>query len=129
MLLIWLLGLLWFSNDNDTCVCKGYLSGVNISITFFFWRQHPLKLEYKLLGDGWKLFVNNFVEKIFLLCTSCRYILLFSYIFFFIVEYYFQCKSVTKKKKILLKRKKTLSESDEQIQLFGKLAIFRCAEF
>ena len=36
MLLIWLLGLFWFSNDTDTCACKGFICDVNISITFLF---------------------------------------------------------------------------------------------
>ena len=30
ILLIWLLGLLWFSNDSDTCACKGCLCDINI---------------------------------------------------------------------------------------------------
>ena len=29
--------LIWFSNDSDTCACKGCLCDVNISITFLFW--------------------------------------------------------------------------------------------
>ena len=36
ILLIWLLGLLWFSNDGDTCACKGCLCNVNIFRTFLF---------------------------------------------------------------------------------------------
>ena len=36
ILLIWLLGLLWFSNDSDTCAYKGCLCDVNIFRTILF---------------------------------------------------------------------------------------------
>ena len=37
IILIWLLGLLLFSSDSDTCACKGCLCDVNIFRTFLFW--------------------------------------------------------------------------------------------
>ena len=73
--------LIWFSNDSNTCAWKGYLCDVDTSIIFLFWTWHLLKFEHEPLGDGWKLFAKNFGEKIFLLCTCCRYILVFSYFF------------------------------------------------
>ena len=36
ILFIWLLGLLWFSNDSDACVCKGCLYNANIFRTLLF---------------------------------------------------------------------------------------------
>ena len=35
-LLIWLLDLLWFTSDSDTCAWKGCLCDVNISKRFLF---------------------------------------------------------------------------------------------
>ena len=37
IVLIWLLGLLWFSNDSNTCACQGCLCGVNIVRTILFY--------------------------------------------------------------------------------------------